>query len=56
MEKAYFYDSDLYGGSYDYISSCISLNANKEDIDKFSMFWNDKISNINNKEEENECF
>ena len=56
MRNTYFYDSDLYGGSCENISSCLLLSTEQEKLSEFSLFWNDKISNIKNKDEENACF
>lgn len=56
MDKTYFYDSDLYGGSYQNISNCLSISANQENLAKFIAFWENEIKKINTKEEEIDCF
>ena len=56
MRNTYFYDSDLYGGSCKNISSCLLLSAEQEKLSDFSLFWDDKMSKIKNKDEENDFF
>lgn len=56
MVATYFYDSDLFGGSEQYISSSILISFEKAELEHFFVSWNEKVQKIVSGSDEEDVF